>query len=70
VIYSNIMRLHPSFDLDEVLEDLSAPLSKELTAKVHEHVGILQEAYSRVDKPAGGNGSGDAHESAEGNSAA
>jgi hypothetical protein len=58
LIYSNILRIHPAFELDEVLEDLDAPLDTKLSAKVQEHVEALQEAYRQVDKPASGEASG------------
>jgi hypothetical protein len=58
LIYSNILRVHPNFNLADVLDDLVAPLNKKLSAKVREHVEALQKAYSRVDDPAAPEGSG------------
>jgi hypothetical protein len=58
LIYSNILRVHPDFDLADVLDYLAAPLDKKHSAKVRQHMEGLQKAYSRVDDPAAPEGSG------------
>lgn len=47
-MYSNVLRLHPGFELGDVLDDLAEPLSEELAAKVREAVADLQVAFSRA----------------------
>jgi hypothetical protein len=75
LIYSNILRVHPDFDLADMLDDLAAPLDEKLSAKVRKYVEALQKAYSRVDEPAapegpGGGSSDNSGDAAEGSTAA